>query len=77
MATVGDACQNYSRTTFNDYLRCENTRFGSSPRAAGARDKYLSFHSSGGLGRQLVPEHVHLGHGGLCLMRLLVQLLAQ
>lgn len=40
-------------------------------------DTYLSLHSGGGLGRQLVPEHVHLGHRGLRLMRLLVKLLAQ
>lgn len=36
---------------------------------------YLSFHSGRGLGRQLIPEHVHLSHRSLRLMRLLVQLL--
>jgi len=39
--------------------------------------KYLRFHSGSGLGRQLVPEHVHLSYRSLCLVRLLVQLLAQ
>lgn len=38
---------------------------------------HLCLHSGGALGRQLVPEHVHLGRRGLRLMRLLVQLLAQ